>query len=161
MAAVELAFVLPLLTFLCMMTIDFSRVIYALIVLQNCARNGALYEFYSAPDVGGSLPSNWDDLSTAVQADLGRQTDQSRLVVTPQNPISFEATSPGASSNNYVTVTVTYNFPLIALGPLQNLPAIPNSLPLTQSVSMPYPDSQNGTPSSFSIGGTITGLPTQ
>ena len=59
-AAVELALLLPLLVFVCMAAIDFARVAYALVILQNCARNGALYEFYSAS--GNSLPSNWTSL---------------------------------------------------------------------------------------------------
>ena len=46
-AAVELALLLPVLVFCSMMTVDFARVAYVQVTLQNCARNGALYEFYT------------------------------------------------------------------------------------------------------------------
>jgi len=46
-AAVELAAFLPLLIFCSMAVVDFARVVYVQVTLQTCARNGALYEFYS------------------------------------------------------------------------------------------------------------------
>ena len=46
-AAVELALLLPVLVFCSMMSVDFARVAYVQVTLQNCARNGALYEFYT------------------------------------------------------------------------------------------------------------------
>ena len=66
-AAVEVALLLPVLVFCSMMAVDFARVAYVQLVLQNCARNGALYEFYIK--AGFSLPSGWTSLSTAVNAD--------------------------------------------------------------------------------------------
>ena len=72
MAAVELAFLLPMLVFASMAAIDFARVAYVQITLQNCARNGALYEFYKA--AGYQMPSGWTSLSAAVQADAGNLT---------------------------------------------------------------------------------------
>ncbi len=135
LAAVELALVLPLLVFTCMATIDFARVVYALVALQNCARNGALYEFYKAG--GNSLPSSWTSLATAVQADAGN------LTVTIPATSGGEANpySPQSSTNNYVTVTVQCDFPLLALGSYGGFPSIGGSITLTQSVSMPYPAS--------------------
>ena len=107
MAAVELALLLPLLVFACMAAVDFARVMYAMVTLQNCARNGALYEFYSA--AGCSLPSGWTSLSAAVQADAGN------LTVTVPSTYSGNSNpySPQASSSNYVTVTVQCNFTLL------------------------------------------------
>jgi TadE-like protein len=131
LAAVELAVVLPLIVFACMATVDLARVVYALVTLQNCARNGALYEFYKAS--GFPLPSGWTSLSTAVQADAGNLT-----VTVPStwggiaNPYS-----PQASSNNYVTVTAQCNFTLLTLGSDRGFPSISSTLTLSQSVSMP------------------------
>ena len=45
-AAVELAGVLPILVFCTMASVDFARVAYVQVTLQNCVRNGALDEFY-------------------------------------------------------------------------------------------------------------------
>ncbi len=42
-AVVELAVLLPLLVFLFVVTVDFARVYYFSLTLQNCARAGAMY----------------------------------------------------------------------------------------------------------------------
>jgi hypothetical protein len=124
-AAVELAVLLPALIFLSMATVDYSRVAYVQAVLQNCARNGALYEFYSK--AGFSLPSGWTSLSAATSADA-----PSSLTV------SASASTPGSATNNTVTVTVTATFYPIALPSLHGLPSLPGSITLTQSATMPY-----------------------
>ena len=102
-AAVELAGILPILVFCTMASVDFARVAYVQVTLQNCARNGALYEFYSK--AGFSLPSTWTSLSAAATADA-----PSWLTVTAT------ASTPGSATNNTVTVTATATYNLIALG---------------------------------------------
>lgn len=126
LAAVELASLLPVMLFLTMASIDFSRVVYALVTLQNCARNGALYEFNTAAGYGTSFTS----LSQAVTADSGG------LALNPPT-----ATSPGLPALNYVTVTVSCQFSLISIPSIQGLPALSGSMTLTQSSTMPYPAS--------------------
>jgi Flp pilus assembly protein TadG len=132
-AAVELAVLLPVLVFWSMATVDYARLAYAQVALQNCARNGALYEFYGKS--GFALPSGWTSLATAVQADEG-----SGLTVTAT------ATSPASTTNNYVTVTATATFSPIAFPSLHGLPSIPGTVTLTQSVSMPFPASASPLP---------------
>jgi Flp pilus assembly protein TadG len=131
-AAVELAALLPILVFLSMATVDYARVISVQVALQNCARNGALYEFYSK--AGYSLPSGWTSLSAAVSADAPSGTT-----------VSGSASTPGSSSNNTVTVTVTATFHPIALPSLHGLPSLPGSITLSQSATMPYPNSASTT----------------
>lgn len=140
LAAVELAFLLPLLVFATMATIDFARITYAQVALQNCARNGALYEFYKA--AGYSLPSGWNSLSDAVQADAGG------LTVTVPGTYNGNSNpySPQSNSNNDVTVTVQCNFNLLTLGSNGNFPSIGQTLTLTQSASMPMPASTGPVP---------------
>ena len=140
MAAVELAFLLPLLVFACMAAVDFARVVYAMVTLQNCARNGALYEFYKA--AGYQLPSGWSTLSAAVQADAGG------LNVTVPSSSGSQANpySPQTSTNNYVTVTVEAPFVLLTLGSSNQFPSIGGTITLTQSVSMPMPASTGPVP---------------
>lgn len=140
MAAVELAFLLPLLVFACMAAVDFARVVYAMVTLQNCARNGALYEFYKA--AGYPLPSGWTSLSDAVQADAGN------LQVTLPSTGGNQANpySPRSSTNNYVTVTVQAPFVLLTLGSNNQFPSFGGTLTLTQSVSMPMPASTGTVP---------------
>jgi len=134
-AAVELATLLPLIVFISMASIDFARVVYALVTIQNCARNGALYEMYSAS--GFSLPSGWTSLSTAVNADAGGLVLNTPTAATPTPPLT---------TNNYVTVTVSTNFSPISYPALHGLPSIPGSLTLTQSVSMAMPPSTAAVP---------------
>lgn len=140
LAAVELAILLPLLVFTCMAAIDFARVAFALVTLQNCARNGALYEFTKA--AGQSLPSGWTSLATAVQADAGS------LTVTIPSTAGGHANpySPQASSNNYVTVTVQCSFTLLTLGSDAGFPSIGQTLTLSQSATMPFPASTAAVP---------------
>src|SRR6516162_5702888 len=131
-AAVELATLLPLLLFLTMATVDFARVAYVQVTLQNCARNGALYEFNSKASL--PVPSCWTSLSEAVQADAGSLT------------VTATATSPESSSNNSVTVTATATYTLIAFPSLRGFSSIPSSVTLSQSATMPYPASASPVP---------------
>ncbi len=140
MAAVELAFLLPLLVFAAMAAVDFARVAYAQVILQNCARNGALYEFYKA--AGYPVPSGWTSLSQAVQADAGSLT-----VTLPSGIGNFgNPYSPEASTNNYVTVAVQCDFPLLTLGSNGSFPGISGTVTLTQSAAMPMPASTGPVP---------------
>ncbi len=140
MAAVELAFLLPLLVFASMVAVDFSRVAYIQVTLQNCARNGALYEFYKA--AGYPLPSGWTSLSAAVQADAGNLTVSiPSKIGNISNPYS-----PQSASNNYVTVVVQCNFTPLTLGANGGFPTIGGTLTLTQVAAMPMPVSTGTVP---------------
>jgi Flp pilus assembly protein TadG len=136
-AAVELALLLPVLVFTSMMAVDFAQVAYVQVTLQNCARNGALYEFYTM--AGFALPGTWTSLSTAASADAPSS-------MSGDSSFTVAATSPASSTNNFVTVTVTYVFKPMALPSMQGLPSIPGSITLTQSATMPYPVSQSAVP---------------
>jgi hypothetical protein len=140
MAAVELALLLPLLVFACMAAVDFARVIYAMVTLQNCARNGALYEFYSA--AGCSLPSGWTSLSAAVQDDAGNLT----VTIPSTSGGNSNPYSPKLGANNYVTVTVQCDFSLLTLGSDRGFPSIGSTMTLTQSCSMPMPPTTGTVP---------------
>jgi Flp pilus assembly protein TadG len=140
-AAVELAMLLPVLVFSSMMAVDFARVAYVQVTLQNCARNGALYEFYTK--AGFSLPSGWTSLSAAASADASTTYgSDSTTTIASDASFSVTATSPGSATNNYVTVTVTYAYKPMALPAMNGLPSIPGSITLSQSATMPYPASQ-------------------
>lgn len=140
MAAVELAFLLPLLVFAAMAAVDFARVAYAQVILQNCSRNGALYEFYKA--AGYPVPLGWTSVDQAVQADAGNLN-----VTLPSSTGNLSNPySPGLSSNNYVTVTVQCAFPLLTLGSNGIFPGISGTVTLTQSAAMPMPASTGPVP---------------
>ena len=126
MAAVELACTLPVLVFCLMITVDFARVVYAQVALQNCARNGAVYELYT--QVGSPLPSGWTSLESAVSADA------------PSGMTVTGSATPLNTNPNYVTVTVTTTFHPITL------PSMPRSITLTQSATMPFPIGASAVP---------------
>ena len=102
------------------------RVAYVQLALQNCARNGALYEFYTK--AGYSLPSAWTSLSTAVNADA-----PSGMTV------SATAATVTLSTYTYITVTASTTFTPIGLPSMQGLPSLPGSVTLSQTATMPYP----------------------
>src|SRR5438046_5718908 len=95
-ALVELSLLLPLLIFLLLAGMDYSRVFYAAVVVANCARNGALYA--SDPNVADRSP--YDTLQDAVQAyatDLAGQLQVS--------------TTQGLDSAGYGRLEVTVVYP--------------------------------------------------
>jgi TadE-like protein len=131
-AAVELALLLPFLIFLSMATVDFALVAYVQVTLQNCARNGALYEFNT--QAGLPVPSNWTSLSAAAQADEGTLN------------VTATASSPESSTNNSVTVTATATYSLIGIYAMRGFSSIPGSITLSQSATMPFPASASPVP---------------
>jgi Flp pilus assembly protein TadG len=117
-SAVELALLLPLLALLFLATVDFARLYYHYTVINNCARNGALY----ACDPTAAAESPYPDLTTAALADA---TDLS-----PQPTVTSQNTTDPAG-NPCVDVTVSYTFNTIT-----NYPGLPGPVTLTQTVRM-------------------------
>ena len=116
-AVVELAIVLPVLTFLFLVAIDYCRIFFASQVVDNCARNGAIY----AGDPLSSWHSIYPDVDTAAKADAD-STMQSQLTVT---------TTYGTDTTygNWVKVTVSYPFKTFT-----SYPGLPSSVTITRSV---------------------------
>src|SRR4051794_25861616 len=94
-AAVELAAMLPLILFLFVVAIDYARIFYYSQVLEQCARNGALY----ACDSTAQGTSPYASVSAAALADA---TDLS-----PQPTVSSTSGTDG-SGDAYVQVTVNW-----------------------------------------------------
>lgn len=117
-AAVELAVLLPLLVFLFIITVDFARVFYFSLTLQNCARAGALYA--SDPYVAKEAPF----ASTQAAA----LSDAKNIV--PQ-PTITQTNGVDGSGRSYVEVSAAYTFKSIA-----NFPGVPAQVNLSRSVRM-------------------------
>jgi Flp pilus assembly protein TadG len=114
-AATELALLLPLLCFLFVITVDFARVFYFDLTVENCARCGAIY--------GGRNPNaavDTDGIKADAQKDAGN-LDLSQLTVT--------STVDNPTAPTMVTVTVTYPF-----STLTSYPGVPASLRLSRTV---------------------------
>ena len=117
-AAVELAVLLPLITFLFVIAVDFARIFYYSQVIENCARQGALYA--SDP----KAPAN--NLYTSVQqAALADATG-----LNPQ-PTVTSSTGTDGSGNSFVSVTVSWQFQTIT-----NYIGVPSSVTLNRTVQM-------------------------
>jgi Flp pilus assembly protein TadG len=116
-AAVELAVMAPLLAFMFVAIVDFSRVFYYSQTITNCARNGAIY----GSDAVLAAQSPYSSLSQAALADAAN--------LSPQPTVS-STNGTDASGNPYVRVTVTWQFKMIAA-----FPGMPN-VNLSRTVQM-------------------------
>ena len=89
-AAVELAILLPLLVFLFVVAVDFSRVFYYTLTITNCARNGAIYAsdpvaaaespYGSVQDAALATATDWASPPTVSAPSYGSNADGSRYV---------------------------------------------------------------------------------
>lgn len=119
-AAVELAVLLPLLATLFLIATDYARIFYCSVILENCARNGALY---ASNAFNYSMPySSVAQAALADGANLNPPLTASNVTV---------ANSTDANGNASVTVTINYTFQTIT-----NYPGLPSSVNLTRSVQM-------------------------
>jgi Flp pilus assembly protein TadG len=117
-AALELVLLLPMLCFIGLASIDYSRLFYAWATLADCARNGALF----ASDPSFATSTNFTTIQQAAQADA-----------TNLSPLPTVTSTTGNDSNGiaYVKVTVTYTFQTVV-----SYPGIPSSVTLTRALQM-------------------------
>ncbi len=117
-ATVELAVLAPFLVFLFVAVLDYGRIFYDSLTIENCARNGALYG--SDPIAAAESP-----YSSITQAALA---DASNLSPTPTVTSSNGTDSSG---NPYVEVTVSYSFQTLVA-----YPGIPQTTQISRTVQM-------------------------
>ena len=126
-AAVELAALLPFLAFLFVIAVDFARIFYFTQIIENCARNGALY----ACDPIAQTQSPY----TSVQQAALSRPDVASLTPQPTvscNPTNGQPPYPlDASNNPYVTVNVAWQFQLIT-----SFPGVPKTFNISRTVQM-------------------------
>jgi Flp pilus assembly protein TadG len=114
-AALELAVLLPFLAFLFVIAVDWSRLFYCSLTVENCARNGAMY----LSDPYNTTLSPYPTLTAAALADASN--------ITPQPTVSSASGSDGGGS--YVDCTVSYTFQTVT-----NFPGVPSSNPIVRTV---------------------------
>jgi Flp pilus assembly protein TadG len=116
-AAVELALLLPFLSFLFVAGVDYARIFYYYLTVTNCARSGALYASIDAAhaiDTAG--------IQSAAKAESAELASQLTISST---------TGSDSAGNPFVAVTVTYPFKTIA-----DFPGVPSSATLSRTVQM-------------------------
>jgi Flp pilus assembly protein TadG len=95
-AATETAILMPLVCLMFAVAVDWSRIFYYSVTVENCARNGAMW----AADPYNGLLSQYADVTSAALADASN--------LSPQPTVS--SASGTAGGRNYYDCTVTYTF---------------------------------------------------
>lgn len=108
-AAVEMAIMLPILVFILIVAIDFSRLFYYDTILYNCARNGALYQC----DPMGQPNSPYANWQAAALADSFGPDGTTSLFNPPLTAADFAMQNGTINGQPTVTVTGTWNFPMV------------------------------------------------
>jgi Flp pilus assembly protein TadG len=116
-AAAELAVLLPCIVFLLVIAVDYARILYFSQVVENCARQGALY----ASDPKAPANNLYANVQDAALADAGGLNPQ---------PTVTSTTGKDVAGNPYVAVTVTWQFKTIT-----NFPGVANQT-LARTVQM-------------------------
>ena len=115
-AAVELAFLAPLLGFIFIIGIDWARVFYYSVTVNECARNGAVYQ---------------SDSTAQTQSQYANYTEAA-LAGTNLSPTPTVTSNSGSDTNGaWVEITVTYNFKTIT-----SFPGVPSNMNVTKTVRM-------------------------
>jgi hypothetical protein len=122
-AATELAVLLPFLSAIFVLAIDYARVFYATVVVANCARNGAVYASNIANYPGWEgQATTYASIQQAALADAGGLSP----AITASN---VAVTSSSQDGNSLITVTVTYTFTTVT-----NFPLLPSSITIQRSI---------------------------
>jgi hypothetical protein len=125
-AAVELAAVATFLGLIFVVAVDFARVFYYQMVLDNCARNGAMF--------GANLPSylengGWVSPDNSIAgAAVADGAGLNPPLATNQVSSSY---GKGSDGNKNITVTINYTFTAVT-----PLPGIGNTINLTAKAKM-------------------------
>ena len=116
-AAAELALLLPVLCYICVITIDYSRLFFAWTTIAVCAYDGAYYYSHNPTATTSAI-------STAATSDATNLTS-SALTVTP-------GSGTDTAGNAYVEVNVAYVFTTQF-----SYPGIPTSSTISRKLRMP------------------------
>jgi Flp pilus assembly protein TadG len=117
-ATVELAVLTPFIAFLFVLAVDYARIFYFSQVIENCARQGALY----ASDPKAPASNLYTTLQNAALADASDLTPQ---------PTVTSTTGTDSAGNPYVSVTVTWGFQTVT-----GFPGLPSNVNLSRTVQM-------------------------
>ena len=136
-SVVEMAFVLPFLMFLFVVSMDYARVFYYGSILENCARNGAYYgsnypnSSYLYNDIYG-----YKSMDEAVYKDASNLMSAKQPTTNPTYKVEYSSAADGTYSatplaQGFVRVTVSWNFKTVT-----QYPFIPSTVGLSRGVIM-------------------------
>jgi Flp pilus assembly protein TadG len=122
---VELAVLAPFLVVLFLIGIDFARLFYYKLTLDNCARNGALFGSNLRSYQEKAWVNSYNDILSATEADgqaLCPALTDDQITVTK---------GTGTDGNDNVTVAIDYSFT-----PITQLPGLASTLNIHSQVKM-------------------------
>ena len=138
-AAVEFAVLLPFLAFMFVIAVDWARIFYYAIAVENCARNGALYmsqqqsaKVIATPYTDSGYVNLYASSANPVQS--AALADAPDLTPTP----GVTSTSGSDGNGAYVEVTVSYTFRTMSGFSVGNF-LMPSSTDVTRTVRMYVP----------------------
>jgi Flp pilus assembly protein TadG len=131
-ATVELAVLFPPLAFILVAGVDFARVFYYGMVVDGCARNGALYGRVTTGDPTSPFASA--QAAALADASANGLTPAPTVTVGYSSTLSGPYTSTSQVSPGYVQVTVSWTF-----STLFHYPGVPSQSTLTRVCQMSVP----------------------
>lgn len=135
-AAVELAVVLPFLTFIFVASVDFARLIHYSITIENCAHNGGIFGSQTMDNMnqqwiaGG--PQYWQGPDGEMVSTQQAAADVDGKNMTPALTTSdIGAPVAGVDAFGKPTNSITINYKFKTLS---NFPGIPSEFTITRTV---------------------------
>ena len=132
-ACAELALLLPFLCFVFVATVDFARIIYFTVTIDNCAHNGGVYGSQTYDNANqqwiGSLAQYWEGpngkIITTEQAATSVDGTNLSPALAKSNVAVASGTDSAGNTTNIVTITYTFNT-IVAF------PGIPSAVTITR-----------------------------
>jgi hypothetical protein len=135
-AAAELALLAPILAFLFLVTVDWARIFYFAVILENCARNGVyygsdygIYDYQNPPDAALEDTTNLSPPPNIVAMYSANASGPFTLTTPPSSYLN-------GGSPAYAQVTATWTFSTIASFSFDPIFSIPNTVTLQRAVVM-------------------------
>src|SRR5262245_38524272 len=138
-ATLELAVLTPFLVFLFLLAVDYARIFYFSVTLQNCARNGAYFasKYPNNSNIFNDI-YGYKTLDEAVMSDAATMYDPDKPSTKPTYTMSYSTSKDGPfdlttepSTSGYVQCKVQWTF-----HSLTNFPWIPTSVDMTRTSIM-------------------------
>jgi hypothetical protein len=133
-AAVELAVLLPFLVFVFLATVDFARILYFVITIDNCTHNAAIFGSQTFDNQNQQWQGNvqyWQGPNSQMVSteQVAGDIDGSNLspALGPSNVTVASSTDVSGNPVNVVTINYTFNT-------ITSFPGIPNTVNLTRIV---------------------------
>jgi len=132
-AAAELAVMLPFLCFVFVATVDFARIIYFTVTIDNCAHNGGVYGSQTYDNANqqwiGSIAQYWEGPNGKIVSteQAATSVDGTNLspALTKSNVVVTGGTDSAGNTTNIVTITYTFNT-------IASFPGIPSTVAITR-----------------------------